>query len=139
MLVQINTAYKGVFGYYDRALNTVIPKRAGDPPFEVADDVARRQITAGVLAIAKEEGEPKAEQKEKLTVPEETKAQEPAGHEAGTGGAGKPYEDMSYSELKAEAKKRGIKVFGQSAYTLRRLLEGGTDEEAPVLSAEDPV
>lgn len=129
MLVQINTAYKGVFGYYDRALNTVIPKRAGDPPFEVADDVARRQIAAGVLTATKEDAEPKQEEKPAAQI----KAQ------ADQGETGKSYDGMSFSELKAEAKKRGIKVFGQSAYTLRRLLEGEDEEEAPVLAAEDPV
>lgn len=47
MLVKVNDNYTGVFGL--RSSYSMVPKRAGDPPFEVPDDSAAHHIKTGVL------------------------------------------------------------------------------------------
>lgn len=66
MLVKVNDNYTGVFGL--RSSYSVVPKRAGDPPFEVPDDSAAYHIRTGVLVPVEVSPIPtKAPEPEKVT------------------------------------------------------------------------
>ena len=129
MLVKVNERYKGVYGHYDRAQNTVKAKRAGDPPFYIADEDARRHIKNGVLVEVVKIG-----RTDKPAVPEKTVkviTQEPVKPE-------KAIEDMTFPELKAAAKERGINIVGKKKAAVIKLIKE-YDAENPVLMAEMPV
>ncbi len=136
MLVRVRNDFAGTFGYYLKEYNTVIPKRAGDEPFDVPEHVAREQIhnnvleAVGAYAPAAEEFPFPEALPEELPVAE-TEEVAPVQQ--------KDITDMSWSELKAEAKARGIKFVGVNAETLRKLIEEYDAEDAPAFEAEDPV
>ena len=70
MLVKVNDSYMGSFGLSDPLIHSVTPKRAGDPPFEVPDDVAASHIRRGILV-------PVESKTAKVIEPEPVKAVEP--------------------------------------------------------------
>jgi len=135
MFVKVNDAYKGVFGLYIEKYHSVEGKRAGDPPFEVPDYVAHEQIRNGVLvsvdgtAPATMPGEPTAIKAEATSEPvSETITDTP------------DFDGMTYRELVAAAKERGISYKNKKTDELREILkdhEGIT--EAPNFEAEDPI
>lgn len=132
MLVKVNERYKGVYGYVDRELDTVKPKRAGDPPFDVPKDMALRHIENGVLVAV--EGAP-ASVKPAPTVkdPEPVIAEEPVKEEV------KDYDNMSIAELRDAAKERGIASFGRKKTDLIKLIKEYDRQGGPEIVAADPV
>mgnify|MGYP002621938581 CR=1 FL=1 len=135
MLVKVNDAYKGVFGHYIEKYHSVEGKRAGDPPFEVPDHVAHEQIRNGVLTAA--EGQAITVEAPAMA---EAKAQEmPETVAEGTTDTA-DFDGMTYRELVAAAKERGISYKNKKADELKEILkeyEGITG--APSLEAEDPI
>lgn len=123
MLVKVNDAYKGVFGLYIEKYHSVEAKRAGDPPFELADDVAHAQIKNGVLTAA-----------EAYEAPEEP------GEDEAAEKAVKDVSEMTYRELVAACKERGISYKGKKTEELKEILSSLENPgEAPDLAAEDPI
>ena len=57
MVVKVSDRYKGVYGHFNKELNTVEAKRAGDPPFVIARDIAERHIQSGVLVALEDAAE----------------------------------------------------------------------------------
>ena len=125
MLVKINDAYRGTYGHFNPELNTVTPKRAGDPPFEVPNGVAERHLRNGVLVAVT--GTAKAEPGA-VTAPEPEEAEEEKG-----------VDEMTFAELKKAAKDRGINCFGKKADAIRELIREYDAVKAPSFTAEDPV
>lgn len=124
MLVKVRDDFPGVFGHYVERFHSVEPKRAGCAPFEVPDRVAREQIANGVLEAVN-------------AVPEGN-----APVQQGETKADKDLSEMSYEELKAEAKARGISFVGKSHEKLVELIEeydAAESGDAPEFEAEDPV
>ena len=132
MLVKINDRYKGVYGHFNKDLNTVTPKRAGDPPFDVPAPIAERQIENGVL-VAVNTNIPAV----KKNVVQSTPA--PVLKESAPKQPVKDYSKMSWNELKKEAKEKGISYAGKKKNALIELLKESDEQAEPVLSAEDPV
>lgn len=127
MIVKVSDRYKGVYGHFNKTLNTVEAKRAGDPPFEVSEDIAERHIKSGVLvALDAKPSEPEPAEPEAKVI-----AQQPVSEP-------KSFDDMSFPELKAAAKERGINIVGKKRGAVVAMLKE-YDETAPSLSAEDPV
>lgn len=142
MLVKINGQYKGVYGHYDRELGTVTAKRAGDPPFSVAPEVARRHILNGVLIAVTEEAEAPVKTAPGKTAGARTEADKGAQEtvqEAVTAAAEKSVEDMTFPELREAAKERGIASFGKKRTDLIALIKAHDEAAVPVFSAEDAV
>lgn len=128
MVVKVSDRYKGVYGHFNRELNTVEAKRAGDPPFVIAKDVAERHIQSGVL-VALDPAEIPEPTAEAPTIKVTTQA--PVVET-------KAFKDMSFPELKAAAKERGFNIVGKKKAAIVKMLEE-YDEAAPSLTAEDPV
>lgn len=127
MLVKVRDDFHGTFGHYIERLHSVEPKRSGDAPFEVPDRVAREQIANGVLEAVDNSNAVKAE----IAPVQEEEAK-----------ADKDLSEMSYAELKTEAKARGIRFVGKSREELAELIEkydASEDGDAPEFEAEDPV
>lgn len=125
MLVKINPNYKGVYGHYVKDLGAVIPKRAGCEPFEEDAEIARRQISNGVM-VAVQSATTDAEIIEPQNFEDTTK--DPA--------------DMTYPELKAAAKERGISSIGVKKAALVELIREYDDkksEDTPNISVMEPV
>ena len=127
MLVKVSDRYKGVYGHFNERLNTVVAKRAGDPPFEVSANIAERHIKSGVL-VALDTALPKpAPAKSEVKVVAQLPVKE-----------AKAFKDMSYPELKAAAKERGINIVGKKKKAVVAMLEE-YDAAAPSFTAEEPV
>ena len=127
MVVKVSDRYKGVYGHFNKELNTVEAKRAGDPPFILAPDIAQRHIKSGVLVAVEPSEIPEAAEEPRVKVT----AQAPVS-------AQKAFKDMSFPELKAAAKERGINIVGKKKDVVIEMLKEH-DEAAPSFSAEDPV
>lgn len=127
MVVKVSDKYKGVYGHFNKELNAVEAKRAGDPPFNIAPGIAERHIKSGVLVALDPAEIPKtaAEPKVKVT------AQAPVSTQ-------KAFKDMGFPELKAAAKERGINIVGKKKGVIIKMLEE-YEETAPSFSAEDPI
>lgn len=135
MLVRINDAYRGTYGHYDRELNTVTPKRAGDPPFEVDAGVAERHIKNGVLLAVSARKEEKADAVGETQPPVQTPSPEVIREVTEE----TDIDSMSFAELKKAAKDRGINCFGKKTEALRALIKEYDAMKAPSFTAEDPV
>lgn len=125
MLVTINPNYKGVYGHYVEELGAVIPKRAGCEPFEENAEIARRQISNGVMVAVQS-----ATKDVDIIEPQASEdiAKDPA--------------DMTYPELKAAARERGISSIGIKKATLVELIreyDSKKSEDAPDISVMEPV
>lgn len=130
MFVKVNDAYKGVFGLYIEKYHSVEGKRAGDPPFEVPDNVAHEQIRNGVLVSV--DGQPVPAEPETAPETQDTVA-EPKDNTL-------DIDEMTYRELVAAAKERGISYKNKKTDELKEILkeyEGITG--APSFEAEDPI
>lgn len=127
MLVKVSDRYKGVYGHYSKELNTVVQKRAGDPPFIISAQIAERHIKNGVLVSLDGAETPKTVDEPEIKVT----AQAPVSEK-------KAFKDMSFPELKAAAKERGINIVGKKKAAIVDLLTE-YDEAAPSFTAEDPV
>lgn len=143
MLVRVRDDFNGTFGHYVEKYHSVEPKHAGDAPFEVSDRVAREQIANGVLeaVVAEEKADPEdmTEAGEVVGTEKEMDTEETADAEKAENA---PVHEMSWNELKFEAKERGINSFGKSREELIRLIEEydeSEDGDAPEFEAEDPV
>lgn len=145
MLVKVRDNYPGVFGCYDGALNTVTPKRAGDPPFLVDDRIAERLIRKGVLEAVKSSGNAPAGADAAKEARENTEEESAdalginAPEEDPDGQTEDLFDGMSINALRKEAKARGISTSGKNAETLRELIREHDAEDAPKLEAELPV
>ncbi|MBQ7564603.1 MAG: hypothetical protein IJT16_11515 [Lachnospiraceae bacterium] len=120
MLVTINPSYKGVYGHYVAELGTVVQKRAGCEPFDVDPAIAKRHISNGVMVAAAGNavtGTPEPEPVEVKKSPGE----------------------MTYPELKAAAKERGISVRGLKKEAIAELIAEYDAKSAPSFEAEAPV
>lgn len=126
MLVKINDAYHGTYGHFNSELNTVTPKRAGDPPFEVPSGTAERHIRNGVLVAVSGVAKSETKAAPAIELPEEEAAE-------------KSIDEMSFAELKKAAKDRGINSFGKKADAIRALIKEHDAMKAPSFTAEDPV
>ncbi len=127
MVVKVSDRYKGVYGHFNKELNTVEAKRAGDPPFNIAPGIAERHIKSGVLVALDSTEIPQTVEEPKVKVT----AQAPVSTQ-------KAFKDMSFPELKAAAKERGINIVGKKKGVIIKMLEE-YEETAPSFSAEDPI
>lgn len=142
MLVTINPKFKGIYGHYVENLGTVVAKRAGCEPFDEDPMIAKRQISRGVMVAV----DPAAAPFEPEAV-EEPKAEPFA--TSHTEVVDEPVDDvvdeaddlesLSITELRAEAKERGISSFGVKKATLIDMIREFDSKEAPDLGAMDPV
>lgn len=141
MLVKVNDSYKGVFGLYIEKYHSVEAKRAGDPPFELAEDVAHAQIRNGVLSPAEAcETEELPEEDEAAVEDPEPDTSEPEASEPEESEPDNEYDEMSYRELVAACKERGISYKNKKTDELKEILKESEDtEDAPELEAEDPI
>lgn len=130
MLVKVKDTYPGVFGHYVEKYHSVEPKRAGDAPFDVPEDVAKKQIANNVLEVV--DLIPDIP----MDIPEEAPYDIP---EEKIAPVQKTLDEMNYSELKEEAKARGIAFVRINAKKLRSLIEEYDSENTPSFEAEDPV
>lgn len=127
MTVKVSDSYAGIYGCYNTLTHSVEPKKAGDSPFEVPDSAdTKRLVDDGILVpVAPVQMPVKTKEqveKPKTEIKPETKQ--------------KDYNEMSYDELKTACKERDINFVGKSKKALIELL---SENEAPELTAEDPV
>jgi hypothetical protein len=125
MTVKVSDSYAGIYGCYNILTHSVEPKKAGDSPFEVPDSAdTKRLVDDGILVPVAPVQTP-VKPREQVKEPEiKTEAKK------------KDYSEMSYDELKTACKERDINFVGKSKKALIELL---SENEAPELTAEDPV
>lgn len=113
MLVRISDTYLGNFGYRDPETGIVKLMTKNSGTFNLDDAEAERHIRNGVCVAVQEEVSPPS-----LPPVPDSAAK------------------LSFKELKAIAKEKGINPAGKKREELEALIDD--EGEAPVLTAEDP-
>lgn len=114
MLVRISDSYLGNFGYRDPDTGIVKLMTKDSGTFNLDDTEAERHIRNGVCVAVQEEVSPPS----LPPVPDSAASDD----------------NMSFKDLKALAKEKGINSAGKKREELEALVFG----EAPVMTAEDP-